>query len=805
MFLFILLLCVVNSLRVLHGQNVENKTEEYDCGRFKNNVTQSNYSECIMQVEPFTGIYLQHWIGVIRPHFAHYTLIFNNTPVIHALPTVIRPLRWVWTYHPPKCVIPYLNWPVDFSILSFGLLCAKCLDRQVFIHINVTPSNCTIALGQHNASCAIATALNNMTQQYLAPTHKSYNYSSWCYMVEIPGVRDTLAYTLALYFNYPLDFMRYKCCRSKFDYYTESIHVYCPEETKQKWRTSTLGPYAIGLVLLCYCPLILCYWGDTMAAIGQKIPHDNSYEDLDDSDRKQWVYLDGRAPVSMTTLTCGLCGLSWKYPIAVSRLRRALFILFSPSLIFLQCLIYSIYQGDLTSDLIDHGVPMGFLSMLGGMEKSKRLFVPMLGGPYCLLFMYYITGFIFLLIPRSLGELVEKGSLDSKFAGLSPLVLGTKRIEEISMVPVNLYHGYKRLSRLILARFYLVIIPRFWFEAVLIVWFRFKRHLDFLLKHFPKPIVITLCFVIVPLYLILGSLEVFFCLIYYSIPIIWFGLVVISGFVSRATSCIETRSPLNLPPSGRLILRLAMYTIIGPLLLCLMHAFFAIYLASFSIVGETIIFLFYALVLFPSSSFGYMFFGGALLYYIWKLLKGIGDVYYELLSDLVEICTNLDLDHNISKLHNSTVMIEAPPGSTVTALRVNDITIHLTEQQRNIIHNRSHASVKTYVRYANHIPGISRRLFTFIVRKCKPVHITIFQAIFRIALIVLLVFGTIKLSMNSQGMSSEISEVMHVLFIVVIGALPRVLEITLSHTDKAVHKEIHLMMLETLIHEFHES
>ncbi|KAK3596628.1 hypothetical protein CHS0354_039806 [Potamilus streckersoni] len=689
-----------------------------------------------MQVEPFTGIYLEHWIGVLRPHFVHYTLMFSNTTTISALPTVIRPLKWVWTYHPPKSVIPYLSWPVDFSILSFGLLCAKCLDREVFIHINVTPSNCTIALGQYNASYAIATALNKMTQQYLAPTRKSYNYSSWCYMVEIPGVRDTLVYTFALYFNYPLDFIRYKCCHSKFNYHKKSIAVFCPKRTKEKWRTSRLGPYVIGLVLLCYCPLILCCWGDTMAAIGQKIPQENAYENLDDSDKEQWVYLDGHAPISLTNLTCGLCGFGWKYPMTVSRLRRALFILLSPILIFLQCLIYSTYQGDLTSDLINHGVPMGFLSMLGGMEKSKSLFVPMLGGPYCLLIVYYITGFFFLLIPRSLGDLVEKGSLDSKLAGLSPLVLSTKRIEEISMVQVSLYHGYKRLA---------------------------------------------------------------------SIPIIWFCIVVISGFVSIATACIENQSPLILPQSGRLILRLAMYTIIGPLLLNLVHGFFAIYLASFSIVGETIIFLFYALILFPSSSFGYLFFGGALLYYVWKLLKGIGDVYYELLSDLVEICTNFDLEHNISKLQNSTVMIEAPPGSTVTALRVNYRTIYLTEQQKNIIHNRPHTRHRTYVRYDNHIPGISRRLFNFVVQKCKPVHITVFHAIFRIGLIVLLVFVTIKLSMNSQGMSLEISEVIHVLFIVVIGALPRVLEITLSHKNKAVHKEIHLVMLEELIHEFHST
>ncbi|KAK3596626.1 hypothetical protein CHS0354_039804 [Potamilus streckersoni] len=765
-------------------------------------VTVSKAFQCTMEVQQFSSIYLEHWIGLLQPHFAHYNLVFENTTVITELSTAIRPRNWVWTYHPPNSVNPYLNWPVDFPILSFGLLCAKCLNRDVLIHMNVTPPNCTIALGYQNASLAIASAFNKMTQNYLVQFHQSYNYSYWCYLTEIPGVRDTFAYQFALYFNFPLDFLRYKCCNSSFNYYNDTVDVSCPAMMIEKWRESTLGPYIIGLVLLCYCPLILCSWVNTMQATGRKIPAESQYEDLDDSDKRQWIYLDGHAPISLTNLLCGLCDLGWKHPVAVSRLRRVLFMLFSPILIYLQFLLYSTYQFDITLDLIDHGVPMGFLSMLGGNEKSKRLFVPMLGGPYCLLYMYYLTGFIFLIIPRNLGDILQRGSFDSKYTGMSPLILSTDRIEEISMVSVNQYRGYKRLSMLILARFYLIMMPRFWVEAVHIVWCRLKCHLDLLMLHLPKPIFIIFASILVPFHLLIGSLEICFSLIYYCIPIIWFLLVVIKGFVSRTTEFIETHSPMNMPHSCRLVLRITMFIIIAPLLLYFVYGFFAIYLASFSIVGEIIVFLFYALVLFPSSSFGYLFFGGALLYYVWKLLQGIGDVYYELLSDLFEVCSNLELNHNIPTLHNSTVMIKAPPGLKINTLRVNDITINLTEEQTNLMHNSANTKVTTYVHYDKHIPGISRRLFMHVVRNFKPVHITVFQAIFRIGLIVLLVVGTMKLSMNSNGMSSEISEVMHVLFIVVIGALPRVLEITLSHSDKAVHREIHLRMLEIMVQEY---
>ncbi|KAL3847883.1 hypothetical protein ACJMK2_018774 [Sinanodonta woodiana] len=796
MLVLFLLVCVC-------GHDIKNG---YNGDTNSKTVTHSNNaSRCRITVDTTSVLFLKHQIKSFLPKFVYYKLVFKNTTTVRNLSTVIRPNHWVWTYREPNKVNPYLHWPVDFPILSFGLLSIGCLRPEISLHMIVSPPNCTIALGDQNDSLAIANELNYITQKYLIKFNQSYNNSYWCYLTEIPNVMDTVAYQFALYFNYPIDFVRYKCCNSSFIYHKEHVEVSCPEGMTEKWRDSRLGPYVIGLVLLCYCPVILFCWGDIMVSTGQKIPAENQYEDLDDSNRSLWVYLDGHAPISLTTILCGLCGLAWKHPVAVSRLRRVLFVLFSPILIFLQFLLYIMYHDDIMYDLIEHGVPMGFLSMLGGTEQSKHLFVPMFGGPFWFLVMYYITGFIFLLIPRSLGDLIEKGSIDSKYAGMSPLSLSTENIEELSMVPVNQYKGYKRLSRLLLARFYLIMMPRFWIFAVLIIWRRIKRHLYLLIMYLPSSVCITLSCIVIPLHLICGLLEICFSLIYYGIPLFWVLLVVISRFVSTATELVQSQIPMNIPHCARLVLRFTMYTIIGPFLLFFVYGLCTIYLASFSFLGEILIFLFYALVMFPSSSFGYLFFGGALVYYIWKLLRGIGDAYYGLLSDLFEICTNLDRHHNVLKIYDSTVMIAAPPALKITAFRVNDKTIKLTKEQTNMINTPVNSGVKTYVRYEKHIPSIPRQLFMYVVRKSKPVHITVFQAIFRIGLIVLLVIGTMRVYLNSTEMSSEISEVMQVIFIVVIGALPRVLEITVSEDDKAVHREIYLNMLEMLIQEYNQT
>ena len=55
-----------------------------------------------------------------------------------------------------------------------------------------------------------------------------------------------------------------------------------------------------------------------------------------------------------------------------------------------------------------------------------------------------------------------------------------------------------------------------------------------------------------------------------------------------------------------------------------------------------------------------------------------------------------------------------------------------------------------------------------------------------------------------MGPTSEISDVMHVIFIVTIGALPRALEVALTTSNASVKREIELRRLEQRIMHFWE-
>ena len=53
-----------------------------------------------------------------------------------------------------------------------------------------------------------------------------------------------------------------------------------------------------------------------------------------------------------------------------------------------------------------------------------------------------------------------------------------------------------------------------------------------------------------------------------------------------------------------------------------------------------------------------------------------------------------------------------------------------------------------------------------------------------------------------SGPTSEMSEVMHVIFVVTIGALPRVLEIALSRDCELFHREIEEREIEETVVEY---
>ncbi|KAL4234161.1 hypothetical protein ACF0H5_005814 [Mactra antiquata] len=181
------------------------------------------------------------------------------------------------------------------------------------------------------------------------------------------------------------------------------------------------------LAFLYFTPIIVLRIAGWVAKYEQIIPNEEHEEyevigepfeevsfDVDHSG--EWIYADGITyPLNVSDiLSLQRLGLSAKYPILVGRLRRLIFVLLVPSFIIIKLFMYS--QGIGMWDdgdkitvkmIVDRGLPMGFLSILGDPDQRRNVFVYCLGGPLGVICLYYALSFLFLILPRSVKQIIE--------------------------------------------------------------------------------------------------------------------------------------------------------------------------------------------------------------------------------------------------------------------------------------------------------------------------------------------------------------------------------------------------------------
>lgn len=789
-----------------------------DDGPYTEKYSNVDKQQCNMTINATSVAVFKNSLEEFRPNFAKLELRFRYEhnvskggpyllePSTSFKEDAILPYQWVWTYDSPTDFFPYLKWPVDFTILSFGLLGAKTL-KPGFLVVEIQNMTCEeVVIGNSSSILSIGFALRQLTKN-LMDIDKKYSFSYWCYISVIPGVKETLAYQLGIYIAYPVEFERYNCCKtllSKRE--SEGFYVDCTlPQIPKMWQT-TLIPYFLGLIAFAFFPISLFGTSASLKATGTKSESDECFQVLsltvDDND---FVFLTGNPPISLTILVGGLCGLSNKYPIAVSRIRRAIFVLLGPILILFEVFIYYRYDYQTTMTLLDHGCPMGYLSMIGGFEKSQSNFMPVLGGPYCLLAGFYFTGFIFVVTPSFLDVIAFDGTLRyCKFDGISPLFLTTEAVEKYSYMNIRSVNcGYKRLQIQSLAMFYTVMNPTFWYETVCIQCYRFKSALTICSSVVYR---ILLIVIVLPLYFCFCVMEMVLCIVYYGIPLVNTLCVLATGYIvwmsqfsggGHSNSCNNVSFVLK-----NTVIKTLLAIIFTCIFVYFVFSFCSIFICSFSFLAKVLVFCFIAVLVYPSTSFGYLFFGVVFVYYIFKTLKGIGESYLELLADAVEV--SCLLEHDVFRNHvvDGTVMIDDGVGFEITKLQIRDKVINLSTDQRQAMREACRAH-QPKVTYRKNMAGIPRDLFNDIVNKVLPVHIQITHALMKILLILGLISVTISIIVvQPSGPSEGISEMMHVVFIVVVGALPKVLEVAVDNKNHSVRKEIELREIRSIISEY---
>ena len=732
---------------------------------------------CNITVQKSSAQFFKYVIETWNPNFVNLNLTFvGNYTVVNRTEDIILPMQWFWTYYSPDGYFPYLKWPVDFSTLSLGLLNARSLPYPVYINLEVHTPNCLIVMGQRHTTVAIAEAFRKMTEEYLMTINpRSYSYSYYCFLAERPGERDTLDYFLGVYIGFPSDFEGYNCCRTDIEKTKKSdnLRINCLDSQIKKMYQCTVIPFIISLIIFAYFPVFLTSVSSSLIKLDT-----NMADNIPD---EEWVYLSGSSPLTFTAMLCGLCGLSKKYPIFVSRLRRLLFMLMAPCVIYIQLIVYR--DNDLVKAFIRHGSPMAYLSMLGGFDKSRTLFLPVLGGPYILLVMFYVGSFVFIFLPKSLNSIMENGiskALNPYTNELNLLALSDEKVEELSAIPVCKHHGYARLSNRCKAGFFMVLNTDFWRYVLSMQLERFmiiRRYIQVRSGRKRALISVTLIPFLLTIYVVGCILESLFSICLYGIPLFSFIKYVVTSYMKSIMTIFHCRNEAedsNQRVSGyckfQKPIRTMLTVFIGLVFIYFIFSFCTIFCASLSFLAQIMVFSILAVIVYPAYSFGYLFFGLSFFYYFCKLLQGFGEVYFELLLDAVEISDRLDTCAN-----------------GVNQGTEDNIAVTQTKK----------------LRYRNYKMGIPRDLFDLLVRKYRPVHIHVVKSLMRLVLILSLIIVTISVVLGgSYQQKAAISEVIHVIFIVAIGALPRILELAVSTMNESVKKDIEIRKMTEFIEQY---
>lgn len=645
----------------------------------------------------------------------------------------ILPNHWIMTYTDNKNRNLFISWPVDYFLFSCGLLDSRTL-RNVTLDLRISSLTCNVTIGDDITNCGIVNALLNITD------HHKHLKATWCYISEYPGIRNQTWYTLKVFLGLPLRMFGYRCC------YGDTDGIYCGDDYNVSWNEYEVFPYYVGIVFFCFFPILLMKCSARSMDSGRKLTDQmKEYTNLDDN-QDEWVFLKKRSPISVSGILLGLFSLGMKHPVATSRIRRFIFILCLPAAIYAEICMYYFGWRELMPALLKINIPFGFASMAGGINESRSVFLPMFGGPFIALLLYFVIGIVVTVLPSDVGDALERGlTLDCQ-RSCTLLQLNIITIEELSCKSCVNRKGYHKVHAVLKASLCMIINPQFWRFLVKYLIKRWNIIISQVHTYVPStkwlrwPLYVLLFFIFV----IVSVIETVLALAYYGIPLLKFLNSVINGYtVYLRIEFIERH----------LILKIIFRVIYLAFLFYFLFTTCVIISESFNFLSLVIFFLYLSVIIFPNYAFSFLYSIVMLVFFIYRICDEIEQDYFEILRKTIKA-----IKHNLKV---STELQE-----------------RLTESMDSVC-KEMHIIGETFVygdifREKDNLPGIRKDLFDYVVRKHRPVHIALFLAIVQIFVMTFLVLTSIVYVSQyvSPMKTDDNNEIVHVMSILLITILP---------------------------------
>ena len=789
--------------------------------------------ECKLEISEKSKYVFQTTLKKTKPHFVQFHINIHGGHV-NKTSDVFQPGRWYWTHGGPTST-PYqfLSWTIEYGLYSFGLLDYKtALVPYVDLLVD---GHCNLTLGTEDTSKLITNALIPVITFDAGPDQPiKYKESYYCYLAVREELINTVRYYASVYILYPIILISYKCCFVLYNFTTGTFGSDCSKEFSEfaEWTDVYIINMILGFIITAYSPLILfkifvwfCRYDNlTDNDIDKGNEHGNLINESDEEVRilhENWMFANGNASFTFVdALNYQVSGLKKQRPIFISRLRRLIYLLLAPSMIYIKLYMYSRGIGVwkesdriTITDLVDVGMPFAFMTFLASTSNRNKVFAPAFGGPVGLSIAYFALGFIYIVLPKYFVKIMDNGLPNSDILATyansnvenggtssfhkpktTPLYFGTKDIILLSQINVNsddLKPGSTKYVTVMRCSFYMLFTKTFWRQVLQI---QIER-ISYILNRMPQ-FVCFLGVVFFPIYIVVCVIETMICILYFGLPFVFIFVSMLRSAMTMIPYLRENYKMFSYFFSIRYTRCLGNITIFISILL-FAYCIFLLIVTSFKFITVLITYCFLAILLYPSNSFGRVFLSVIIIYYILRQLKNFSYIYSRLFLTAVAISKRISETHNHVTCSDGHLFISNTVFEEIGELQMNGRQIHfaqnLTIRPGNIIK----------VKVKDKCFGIPQELFDLLIQKFRPVHKYILLLLLRVIILISCVILFLYI-MHAWTLVPEhqLSEVMHVLLVIVVGAIPKLIESDVIGHSNASREKIEKKYIEQCIIEF---
>ena len=585
-------------------------------------------SKCVLKLDTKSINKFRHI--VYYGDLSFVMLHLNTKPPLSLKPSkqIVGVGHWVWTYFGQRGGLEFLEWPSEFQIWSLGLLYTYVGDPLV-MNISIYNGSCShLKVGHYDTDMAISTALVGLQKAlHEVMPEGQYDPSFWCYRRR-KYLYPQYLYLICKHMVCPFVAIKYSCCRYFYKGSKGRREVECYQDFSydQIWW---LAPIFAAVLLFSFCPLIIL----KVAGVLRQSSKESDCDPLD----KGYVFLDRTDHVNLlNTLLSPIAFVSRSFPVCLSRMFRFILPFLSFTFIGIQIYLDHIYLPYYVKECVTKGVPMGFRSMASGFHQSTRNFLPFFGGPYIASAIYLVITSLLVTVPTSMYHTLTSGlsfSFDTPRNAdvVSPLRLSFPILESYGSVPIRKRPGYNKIYAVYVAQLNLLINIKFWkfaFNLQLHRWQNIRRR------------VLRLC--ILPMYIMLCTLEIIVCILVYGFPVVSFGVTIFRAYRNLLLRTVHNRlwKPFVIFASVLLIACIVFF----------MFMFCTIFLDACLFIARLCIFTYTGIILYPRVSYGYLIFVATVLYYLWDAIQNFSRYYFQLLRLSVSVSESVQRSSDVEPL-----------------------------------------------------------------------------------------------------------------------------------------------------------